>query len=299
MNSPLRLLPSPRFSSLAFALLFSFPFLLSAKDSDSRSARQNINQVIRTAESFLGTPHRMGGLNNRGIDCSGLMYVSFSSANYTLPRISRDQATVGQSVKKKNLRRGDLVFFKQGRGIDHVGLVTEVNGNSVRFIHTSKSRGVMVSDVDGPYWGKHYHSARRIWNDTSKKSREEKVAENQPEVKDKKSSQQTSPAESSRTNTSAIRPASSKAVPGQFPQASERVLRKKELKRMKKKDLQLMRDEVYARHGFVFKDRKVNAYFGQQVWYKPLRKTRKFRKIKRAMTDIEKKNVKRIERYLD
>ena len=39
------------------------------------------------------------------------------------------------------------------------------------------------------------------------------------------------------------------------------------LKRLTKDDLILMRNEIYASYGYRFKDEKLKAYFGEQIWY--------------------------------
>ncbi|MCS6832284.1 MAG: C40 family peptidase [Flammeovirgaceae bacterium] len=69
------------------------------------------NKVLETAESYLGTPHKVGGMSYKGIDCSGLTAVSFASIGIDLPRTSSNQALMGTPVDIKNLQRADLVFF--------------------------------------------------------------------------------------------------------------------------------------------------------------------------------------------
>ena len=78
-----------------------------------------------------------------------------------LPRTSTDQASSGKHVNKKNLREGDLVFFKDAykRGITHVGIYL---GNN-KFIHASSSaKKVTISSLNKKYYRRHYAGARRI-----------------------------------------------------------------------------------------------------------------------------------------
>lgn len=124
-----------------------------------------IEKVMATADSYLGTKHRMGGTSKSGIDCSGLVLVSFKSIDIPLPRSSHQQISVGKKVKIENLQRGDLVFFTYpgGKKVTHVGIVDQVRGKSdVTFIHTSSSKGVRIDNVFSTYWRQNYVGARRI-----------------------------------------------------------------------------------------------------------------------------------------
>ena len=126
-----------------------------------------VDQVISEAELYLGTPHRMGGLSKKGIDCSGLVLMSYKKINVALPRSTGGQVSAGKSVKIKELQKGDLVFFTYpgGRRITHVGMVHEVKGpNDVVFIHTSSSRGVRKDNLYSDYWKPLFVKARRVVN---------------------------------------------------------------------------------------------------------------------------------------
>lgn len=128
----------------------------------------HISKVIATAESFLGVPHVWGGMGRRGIDCSGLMVVSYSAANLDLPRVSREQAEMGRTVKKAELQPGDLVFFQVEDQINHVGLVTSVDAGEVEFIQSTFSQGVIKSKLSEPFWRKHFVLAKRVWESPGK-----------------------------------------------------------------------------------------------------------------------------------
>ena len=121
----------------------------------------DISETLRQAvEAWAGTPH--SSIDSRGLDCSAFVQRVYRDAfALDLPRSSRQQAGVGETVARSALRPGDLVFFTKGRRqgpINHVGFYV---GDGT-FGHVSSSRGVMLSRLDETYWHDRYHAARRI-----------------------------------------------------------------------------------------------------------------------------------------
>lgn len=134
-----------------------------SKSSLPQIVQSNQKLVIDTALSYLGTPYRYGGTTRKGMDCSGLVGISFDQANISLHRSSLDMSKQGEEVPLSQVQVGDLLFFSTGKKerISHVGIVVEAI-DDVKFIHSSTSRGVIISSIKEGYWYKAYRKAKRV-----------------------------------------------------------------------------------------------------------------------------------------
>ena len=112
------------------------------------------------AFAYIGRPYTMGGVGRPAFDCSGFVGRVYAEAGYGLPRVSRDQAKVGQAVDLNDLEPGDLVFFaEQGQPISHVGMYL----GDGELIHASSGQGrVVVASLRSGWLGRHLVAARRI-----------------------------------------------------------------------------------------------------------------------------------------
>lgn len=109
---------------------------------------------------WKGVPYQDGGNSENGIDCSAFIQRTFQEQfAIGLPRNTSQQARVGRPVPQTKLKPGDLVFFNIGNKTRHVGVVIDQD----KFLHASSSQGVMISDLNLPYWQRYYWQARRLY----------------------------------------------------------------------------------------------------------------------------------------
>lgn len=121
--------------------------------------------AIEKARTFLGTKWKYAGNDERGIDCSGLICTSFAAAGRTVPRTTWTLKEASNEVDIDEVVKGDLLFFATGsnkKRLNHVGMVVNVTPAEVQFIHSSTSRGVIISSLNEPFWLGSYLSAGRL-----------------------------------------------------------------------------------------------------------------------------------------
>lgn len=112
------------------------------------------SRVLESAHGYLGVPYVWGGTTPEGgFDCSGFTRYVFAKQGIRLPRTSRDQAKVGQSVPLDGdaLRPGDLLLFAEpGEAISHVAIYV---GNGEIIHASSAGHGVRYDDINsGHEW---------------------------------------------------------------------------------------------------------------------------------------------------
>lgn len=126
------------------------------------------SDVVEKAKEFIGVPYRAGQMNpERGFDCSGFTTYVYQALNIVLTHSSRTQYNEGKKItNRKELKKGDLVFFtgsRSSRTIGHVGIVAEVDEETgtFKFIHAGR-RGICITSSTEPYYSRRYVGACRV-----------------------------------------------------------------------------------------------------------------------------------------
>ena len=115
--------------------------------------------ICEFAKQYVGNRYVWGGTSlTKGADCSGFTLAVMKNFGISLPHSSRAQANCGTRVSLDEVKPGDLIFYGNGRSINHV--VLYIGGG--RVVHASNSRtGIITSNM-------YYRSpvcATRIIND--------------------------------------------------------------------------------------------------------------------------------------
>ena len=148
------------------------------RDAAFREAR---SRLLTAAARYENTPYRFGGTDQRGLDCSGFVYLSFRDAlGVSVPRNTGALYTWAQGIHLANAQPGDLLFFRTTRSnsISHVGIY--VGGR--RFIHSASDgpvTGVIYSSLDESYWSRTFAGAGRAFPASSSPQGGQRIPEAQ------------------------------------------------------------------------------------------------------------------------
>jgi cell wall-associated NlpC family hydrolase len=129
----------------------------------------NMNKLISTGKRYLGVKYKFGAApypKSKRFDCSSYTQYVFGKMGVELPRNSRQQFRVGHRVSRKNLRKGDLMFFyvpgrfRSNKIPGHVGIYMG-NGLMIDALNEPKN-GVQFHRINKLHWKKTYLGTRRV-----------------------------------------------------------------------------------------------------------------------------------------
>jgi len=140
---------------------------LSRRSSDIETIEQKKEEkisadrekVVKIAQSWLGTPYVWGGNTRGGVDCSGLVKNVYEQIGINLPRTAQQQFEFACRINDRELRPGDLLFYRKGNKISHVAIYI----GKGEIIHSSSSaKGVIKQSFNDNYLSSIYVGAGRV-----------------------------------------------------------------------------------------------------------------------------------------
>ena len=105
-------------------------------ESDPAWLEARVDDPLEHARTLLGAPYLWGGMTERGIDCSGLVHMSFRAAGRLVPRDADQQEDAGTAVADP--APGDLISYGTGARADHVAFWL----GDGRILHATGREGV-------------------------------------------------------------------------------------------------------------------------------------------------------------
>ena len=142
-------------------------------DTSFKESRQlfDADSMLLHAVKFIGKRYRYHGISPKtGFDCSGYVLYNFKRYGIPLPHSSYEQIKLGEKIEVADTKAGDLIFFKgrstKSKMAGHVGIVVSVNGNVVKFIHSSTSLGVRYDYTNANYYKIRFLGIRRLTKGT-------------------------------------------------------------------------------------------------------------------------------------
>jgi cell wall-associated NlpC family hydrolase len=131
-----------RIIALAAAAMIAAALVLvsSAAPADAAGKRRNARVVdaVKTVKRQVGDPYKYGAAGPHRFDCSGLVKFSFKRNNVPVPRTSSAQARHTKRIKRKRMRRGDLMFFHNRGSVYHVAMFVGWRNGRRQMIHASR-----------------------------------------------------------------------------------------------------------------------------------------------------------------
>jgi len=107
-----------------------------------------VSEPLDFARGLLGSPYLWGGMTAAGIDCSGLVHMSFRAAGRLVPRDADEQEDAAEPVPADALRPGDLLTYGDERAADHIAFWL----GEGRILHSTQRDGVdgVVEEPEPP-----------------------------------------------------------------------------------------------------------------------------------------------------
>jgi|SRR5690606_37470253 len=121
------------------SLVISALLLVMGSTGAQAASPKKVVRAAKIAKSKKGSPYVYGAAGPNRFDCSGLVYYAYKRAGIKrVKRTSSQQAAQAKTIKRKRMRRGDLMFFHNGGRVYHVGIFVGWKNGRRQMIHAPR-----------------------------------------------------------------------------------------------------------------------------------------------------------------
>ena len=149
----------------AFGTNLNPPQLLPEDETFDEDEGENIpaddNPIVATALSLLGAPYEYGSSGPDTFDNSGFVYYCFKANDITIPRRTSAMFLEGDAVNKKDLQKGDVVFFSFEGSTTNPTYAAIYIGDGKAIAESNESSPVSIFSINISYYSDSYVGARR------------------------------------------------------------------------------------------------------------------------------------------
>lgn len=151
---------TPLFADTKISDDYEFPYINEDIGELEQINEPITNRVLTKAQEFLGTPYKFGNKGEKKTDCSGFTQQVFSEFGILLPRSATEQARYGKKIELKDLKVGDLLFYRTyKKAPSHVAIYA----GDGKIIHASyRAKRVQYDEIDKKYYKQRFLYAKRI-----------------------------------------------------------------------------------------------------------------------------------------
>lgn len=170
------LIPFQKYSQYLLCVLLLF-YACASKRKATSSAHFNHQETIKSIlqlndkeihtplyqfiSEWYAVPYKYGSCSKEGTDCSGFVNALYQNVYHKSLERKANDIFIKQCKKidKNDVKEGDLVFFKiETKDISHVGVYLKNN----KFVHASTQKGVIISDLNEPYYRKYFYAFGKV-----------------------------------------------------------------------------------------------------------------------------------------
>lgn len=114
------------------------------------ASQGKIHEALEVARDQKSDEYQYGADGPDAFDCSGLIQYSYGKAGIDMPRTSDDQADHVKRIARKDMRKGDLMFYTDSTGdVYHVGIFGGWNGEKRRYVlHAANEGDDVLSELN-------------------------------------------------------------------------------------------------------------------------------------------------------